>query len=128
MLNIEKLSQVPESQYGQLNLLLSPSCYLLRSDFPVLHIWQVNQDGWQGDEAVSLDEGSVFLAIVREGKQIVFHSLEPAAFALLEAVSQNMKFDRACDMALQINPDCNIGAVLQEAVLNRIIVGFAVSE
>ncbi len=128
MLNIEKLSQVPEARYGQLNLHLSPSCYLLSSDYPVLRIWQVNQDECKGDEAVSLGEGGVRLAIVREGKQIVFHSLDPAAFAMLEAVSQNVKFNHACEMALQINPDCDIGTVLQEAVLNRIIVGFSVNE
>lgn len=128
MLNIERLSQVPETLYGQLNLLLSPSCYLFSSEYPVLRIWRVNQDEYQGDQTVSLDEGGEQLAIVREGKHIVFHPLEPAAFAMLEAISVGARFDQACEIALGIDPDCDVGQALKEAVLNRIIVGFAVHE
>ena len=128
MLNIEKLSQVPESRYGKLNLLFSPACCLFSSKYPVLRIWQVNQDEYQGDQTVSLDEVGEQLAIVREGKQIVFHSLEPAAFAMLEAISRGVMFDQVCQAALEVDPGCNVGLILQEVVLNRMIVGFAVNE
>jgi len=128
MLNIEKLTQVPESKYGQLSLLLSPSCRLFSSSFPVLHIWQANQDDCASDETISLDEGGVRLAIVREGRQIVFHSYESSAYALLEAISKGERFDQACEKALKVDAKCNVGKVLQEAVLNRMIVGFAVNE
>lgn len=128
MLNIERLSQVPESMYQQLNLLLSPACHLFSSVFPVLRIWQVNQDSYTGDESISLEEDGVQLAIVREGKHIVFHALVPAAFAMLEAISKGVKFDQACEVALKTDPNCNVGLILQEAVLNRMIVGFAVNE
>lgn len=128
MLNIERLSLVPESKYGHLNLLFSPACCLFSSEYPVLRIWQANQENHESNEMISLDEGGVQLAIVREGNQIVFHSLEPATFAMLDAISRNVKFDQACEAALKVDPNCDVGLVLQEVVMNRMVVGFAVNE
>lgn len=127
-LNIKKLSQIPESKYEQLTLLLSPCCRLLSSDFPILRIWQANQDENNSNDVISLDEGGVNLAIVREGKQIVIQSLEPAAFALLDTIAKGETFTRACEAALQIDPGCQVGQVLQDAVLNRMIAGFSVKK
>ena len=135
MLNISKLAQVPESQQNQLTLLLSPACYLLRSNFPVLRIWQVNQEAAynddssansNGDDSVDLNEGGVELAIVREGKQIAFHSLNPGAFAMLSAIAAGETFNVSCEAALNIDPDCDVGEILQDAVMNRIVGGFSV--
>jgi len=128
MLNIEKLSQVDESKYDDLNFLLSPACYLLHSNYPVLHIWQVNQDAFigegNGDDTVNLDEGGVDLAVVRVGKQIVFHSLKPADFVLLKVLSAGKTFNVSCEAALKLDPECDVSKVLQDAVMNRIIIGF----
>ncbi|MCK4587165.1 MAG: putative DNA-binding domain-containing protein [Gammaproteobacteria bacterium] len=128
MLNINKLSRVSESQYEQLTLFLSPACYLLRSNYPVLRIWQVNQEDYEGDEVVDLEEGGVALAIVREGKQIAFHSLSPGAFAMLKAISVGETFNTSCQAALNIDSGCDVSKVLQDAVMNRMVVGFFVGE
>lgn len=128
VLNIESLSQVPESKYDQLILLLSPACFLLQSEYPLLHIWQANQDDYNGSDTVSLEEGGIDLAIVREGKQIAFHSLMPGAFAMLSAISDRKSFNESCEAALELEPDCDITKLLQDAVKNRIVIGFLVNE
>jgi hypothetical protein len=132
MLNINKLAQMPETQYDQLTLTLSPTCHLLQSNFPVLRIWQVNQDAAcndesKGDEVVNLEEGGVKLAIVREGKHVMFHSLKPAAFAMLEAIADGKTFNVSCEMAFDIDPECDVSKILQDAVTNRIVIGFFVN-
>lgn len=38
---------------------------LFTSPFPIHRIWQVNQQGWHGDDTVSLDEGAAYLLIQR---------------------------------------------------------------
>ncbi len=137
MLNINKLSQVSELQYEQLTLFLSSTCYLLQSSFPVLRIWQVNQEDAfngvsngdsNGDGVVDLNEGGVELAIVREGKQIAFHSLNPGTFAMLKAISVGETFNTSCQAALNIDSGCDVSKVLQDAVMNRIVVGFSVGD
>ena len=101
-------------------------CYLFSSEYPALHIWQTNQDDFTGDDVVNLDEGGQQLAVIREGKQIAFHPLEPAAYTMLDAISRGTNINQACEMAAQVNSDCDVGRVLQDAVLNRMIVGFTV--
>ena len=128
VLNIEKLMQVPESRYDRLTLVWSPYCLLLHSNFPVLRIWQTNQDDYAGDKQVSLDEGGDYLAILREGKQIAFHPFSSTGFAMLNAIAEGEKFTQACEIALRLDPDCNVQVVLQTAVLNRMIIGFTVHE
>ena len=126
MLNIDKLAQVPESKYDRLKLLLSPACFLLHSEYPVLHIWQVNQDGYDDSDTVSLDEGGVDLAIVREGNQIVFHSLLPGAFVMLNAALDGKSFNDSCEIVLKLDANSDVGKFLQDAVMNRLVVGFSV--
>ena len=128
VLNIKQLAQVPESRYEKLHLLLSPACYLLRPNFPVLRIWQVNQESYEGDEMVDIEEGGVELAIVREGKQVAFHTLTPGAFAMLKAFLDGKSFNTSCEAALNVDADCDVSKVLQDAVMNRIVVGFFVGE
>ena len=38
-----------------MKLLLAPSCRLVASPYPVLRIWRSNQEGYTGDDRVSLD-------------------------------------------------------------------------
>lgn len=49
---------------------------MLRSPFPVLRIWQVNQPGWSGDDTVRLDAGPDELRICRNGGEVLIESLD----------------------------------------------------
>lgn len=69
----------PEACAG---LCLLPSVRLMRSEFPVHRIWQVNQESWAGDAVVSLEEGGARLAVSREGLDIVLLPLEAEAHEL----------------------------------------------
>lgn len=47
---------------------------LLHSPYPILRIWQVNQPGWTGDDAVSLDSGADNLRVYRERGEVLIES------------------------------------------------------
>ena len=79
-LTLATLAGLPYESYGSLCLL--PCVRLMRSEFPVHRIWQVNQESWVGDAAVSLEEGGVHLAVSREGLDIVLLPLEAEAHEL----------------------------------------------
>ena len=62
------LADVAELEFHIDAVLIAPDetpSSLFASPFPVHRIWQVNQEGWQGDETVSLDEGAAYLLIQR---------------------------------------------------------------
>lgn len=61
-----ELAALDQEQQGDIQFCLSPSAHILLSDYPVHHIWEVNQGGYAGDQAVNLDEGGASL-LVRRG-------------------------------------------------------------
>lgn len=48
----------------------------LRSPYPVLRIWQVNQPGWSDDDSVSLDAGPDHLRIYREQGEVLIENID----------------------------------------------------
>ncbi len=74
------LRALPSEAYAELCLL--PSVQLLHSEFPVHRIWQVNQENWLGEPAVSLAEGGVRLAVYRDGLEIALLPLSQQAYEL----------------------------------------------
>lgn len=85
-LALAALTELPPEAYGGLCLL--PCVRLMRSEFPVQRIWQVNQENWEGDPAVSLEEGGVRLAVTREGLNIVLLPLEAGTYELAYALTE----------------------------------------
>ena len=60
-LDLVALAQVPAEQQGELHFQLHPAARLLESVFPILRIWQVNQDDYAGDPSVDLTAGGLKL-------------------------------------------------------------------
>lgn len=124
VLKLEALAALNEDQMAGLRFRLSTRCVHLASNYPVLRIWQANQDR-QDDRAVSLDEGGVRCVVLRHGSQVEFHSLGAGVFALIGALAQNKLFSQACEDALAADPDCDIAAALQFLVAQKIVSEFS---
>ena len=58
VLNIQKLSSLDEEASSRLRFQVSSSCRILSSIYPVLKIWQVNQDD-DANDGVDLNDGGV---------------------------------------------------------------------
>jgi hypothetical protein len=126
VLNIQALASLDEAAHEHLRFQVSTSCRLLSSNYPVLHIWQANQQGHE-DEVVDLDEGGMQLVVMRSGFDVVFRPLNKAVFALLDALSENRLFTDACAEAIAIDPNCDIGAILNDLIAQRLLTGFSCS-
>lgn len=97
-LRLAALAELPPDSYADLCLL--PCVRLMRSEFPVHRIWQVNQESWGGDAVVRLEEGGVRLAVTREGLDIALLPLEAEAHELARALFECGSLDAASeDMA-----------------------------
>ncbi len=80
------LAAVSEDQQARIVFRLPVSAQLLCSEYPVHRIWQVNQDDWEGEPAVDLDEGRVRLLVWRKGYAMRIDELDRSAWRLLNAV------------------------------------------
>ena len=134
-LDIEKLQQVDTANYGDLCFTLSPASRLVHSPYPILRIWQANQDSGMppdsinsSSDTISLDEGETLLLVLRTELDIEFQILSPAEFSFLEAFSQHKNFFVACDKANQMDPECDMGKLLHKHIISQTIIDFSVED
>src|SRR5579862_1142785 len=69
-LDTTALAAVSPDRVVNLQFVLHPSARLLTSPFPILHIWQVNQPGFAGDDRVDLGEGGDDLLVQRVAEEV----------------------------------------------------------
>jgi hypothetical protein len=124
-LDLAALARVPAERQGALHFQLHPAARLLESAFPILRIWQVNQDGYRGDPTVDLAEGGVKLLVFRrETLDIEFQPLEEGEFSLLRALAGGCDFATACERAMAAQPDFDLPACFGRHVLQGVLVAF----
>ncbi len=83
---------------------LAAGCRLLKSDFPIHRIWQVNQPGFENAGTIDLAEGGALLLVRRNGFAIEIVSLEPAEFAFLSAFAAGLSLCAAVASACAVEP------------------------
>lgn len=126
VLNIQKLSSLDEIDSNRLRFQVSNSCCLLSSAYPILKIWQMNQESSVSEE-VSLDEGGVQLVVRHSGFDVVFEPLNKASFTLLHNLAEGRLFVDACAEVVAVDPDSDVGEMLKELIGRRLLSGFSCS-
>jgi hypothetical protein len=122
---IDALAGLSEEQAANLKLMISPACYLLRSAYPVLRIWQHNQPDADADEFIGLDAGGVCLALLRDADQVRIHVLTPGIYGLLSALAAGDSLSAACASAVAEEPGCDVSTGLQYLVGHDFVCGYS---
>ncbi len=102
-------------------LRLDPSCRLVASAYPVLHIWQANQPGHRDDDRVDLDEGGDTLLVRRDADGVSIARTAAGLHALLAAFAAGANFGAALDAAQRADAAFDLGAALRTAIASGII-------
>jgi hypothetical protein len=95
--NFSALAQVPESEKQCIIFRLPYSATLLKSDFPIAHIWRVNQSDWHGEQTVDLREGGGYYLIWRQNYAIRIDVLTEKIGQFLTAVQARKTVSILCD-------------------------------
>lgn len=125
-LDIVPLAAVSASDYSALRLHLNGASRLLRSNYPILRIWQVNQPGFTGDQTVDLGEGGVRLLVIQRDYAIDIKRLVTAEYEFLRAFAKGRTLAYASDRALEEDPEFDLAATLQKHVTQRTLVAFSI--
>ena len=119
---IRSISELGEvADYALVHLVLDSSATLLRSPYPVHRIWSVNQDDFQGEPSISLDEGAVELVIWRKtdfGMQI--DALSEDEYMFLSAVMNKKSLVEISELSL----NQAVELVFQRCIQAGLIIGF----
>jgi len=121
-LDADALRAVPPEQYAELRFALQPAARLLTSEYPVLHIWQVNQPDWQGEPRVDLGEGGCSLLVLRHGPGLELEALTTAEALWLEALGQDLPLVSALEQALAVDPDFDLATALARRLAQGVLV------
>jgi len=128
VLNMDALARLGQQSADTLQLSVSIACQRVSSAFPVLRIWQVNQQtaGEGSDSPIDLDEGHARLLVIRSSDHVEIHPVDDGVYALFSALSRGKTLTEACGQALQQEPECDVNAALHYLVAHRMVVGFSV--
>lgn len=119
----EKLQLVEQENYFKLIFATNPASQLIYSTYPILTIWQSNQETVADNvESIQLDEGESRLLVIRQQSGIEIHSLANDEFAFLQSIYQRTPFFTACEAATHVNPQCDISVWLLKHIQNQTIV------
>lgn len=113
-LSLVSLASVPAERHHTLRFTLHPATALLHSAYPLLRIWQVNQQDWAGEQTVSLDEGADDILVRRQDDRVELLRLGPAELALLAAFGRGGSLEQAVADALKLEATFDVGASLHK--------------
>lgn len=123
-LSLERLALVPAEDYAQLVFRLHPACRLQRSDYPILHIWEAGRAGERDIADVTPSREGHGVLLRRVSFEVVIEAVEPATFAMLDALRSGASFGQAYERVLVEHPAFDPGPFLQRYVGNCALVDF----
>jgi hypothetical protein len=118
-------SAVAPERLPTLRLTLAPACRLVLSGYPILRIWQVNQDGAADDARVSLDEGGVAVLVRRDAHGVSLEKIAAGEHAWLAALAAGATLGAAIDAAQAADATFDLGSALRERIADATIAGIA---
>jgi hypothetical protein len=127
-LDLSLLSQVPTHAYADLRLHLNAATRLVRSDYPILRIWQVNQVDYRGDDQVDLNEGGVRLLLSRRDGTVEFTLLKIGEFSFLDALCRGHDLQHAYELAVADAADFDLPTILARHVSCATLAAFSLAD
>jgi hypothetical protein len=118
------LTAIDADRYESLRFNLHPARRLLRSTYPVVRIWEVNQPDFDGDQTVDLSVPGDCVLVLRINGEIEFHSLAPAEYRFLATISKGNTLGQAVAAALEVDRDFDLNHCLVKHVQNHTLVKF----
>lgn len=126
-IDLESLAEISSDQFDQLRLHLHPSARLLHSKFPILRIWQANQDAADTGEIIDLKSGGINLLVLRPDIEIEFHTLPQGDFILLRDLAAGQTLSIAVEKAMMADPSFRLDAALGRFVQIKALVSFSIT-
>lgn len=123
-----RLATLHETPHAKLRCALHPAVRLVESDYPILAIWQANQDGEAGKGTINLDDGGDRLLVHRPALDVLIEPLGAGEWALLSGIATGATLVAACETALAAEPGLDLARTLQHCIERAIIVDITTTD
>ena len=125
-LDIERLAALNEDARARLRFDLHPAMRLVASRFPILSIWEANQQQEAHMPEIDLAMGADWLLVHRRGLECTIERLAPGEFSLLAALAARLPLADACDAATAAEPEVDIGPAMGRLVARGLLIDFQI--
>ena len=115
------LAAIPPAALSTMRIDLAPSCRLVASPYPVLRIWQVNQDGLSGEETVSLSSGPDRLLVRREPQGVTIERVGAGSHAWLAALARGVVLGASIEAAQRVDAAFDFAVELHARIVDGTI-------
>ncbi|MBY0339705.1 MAG: DNA-binding domain-containing protein [Rhodocyclaceae bacterium] len=119
-LNLSAFQSVPPEQWEALKFGMDPGHALIKSDWPLGRIWEVNQPGYSDDMRVEFNEPQSIL-LHRKGFDTAVDSLTQGEFDFLSHLSQGDTLGQAVESAVYADENFDFQATLQRFIGSSLI-------
>jgi hypothetical protein len=127
---VTELAEVAVEDQGKIQFYLDPSIQVMKSEYPVDDIWNMNQQGAQAGaygetheetREVSLDAGGKYLMVRRNSDfGMSINEVSFDEFVFLDALNSNLSFAVIAELEFETS----VGDVLTTALQSGLIIGF----
>ena len=117
----QAFAAIPAERLAGLRLTFHPSMSLLQSRFPIVSLWQANQEAGDG----TLPQGRPEAALIaRPMLEVEVWNLPPGGFAFLTALRRGATMAEAAEAATDAAPDFDLAVNLAVLIEAKIVTGF----
>ena len=114
-------------ELGRLTFRLQPTRAFLSSPWPVDRIWDANRSDISPGRAIDLDDGTVWLELVRRGAEFAVRRLDGAAFAFRAALHAGETLERASEAAIACDGSFDLCRALPALFADGAVIDAALS-
>lgn len=115
-----QLAQIDDAHWGRTQFVLHPAVRLAISHYPVLSIWQSNQDG--ADGSADLAVGGEQLLIARNGLDVELRPISLGEYTLLSAFNDGRVLASAFEQAQLVEPGFDLAESLSRFIQQGVFV------
>jgi hypothetical protein len=121
-----EFSTLSADDVADVSIHLHPSVRLFSSPYPVMKIWQMNQENADQNEELDLDnEGRDSVLILRANFKPSLHNIDSSEIILLQSLLEGNPLFEAVELALEINDDINMQAFMERHISIGTFCGFS---
>lgn len=119
-LDFSAFESTPVNHWEALEIELDPGYALIKSNWPLARIWDVNQPGYLGDMRVDFSEAQNVL-LHRKGFDTEVSRLTMGELAFLQQLSLGLSLGEALEYAMEIDPSFDFESALQRFIGSSLI-------
>ena len=119
-----RLAAIPPDELETLVFTLHPSAQLIRSPYPLLKIWQVNQPEYQGEMTLDWNVEGDRLLIARRGFEVEIRRCEVSEYAFLQQLVEQKNLHDALAAASLTGDTFDLQGMLTRLIQADVISGW----